>query len=106
MVGRRALYVTSMIVILLVSAAAAADEKSAEKALQGKGLRRVGNHFALPDEVELAKLVRAAAAWLQAHRGLARRTRFDVIVCEPGSSGDTSRGWRLRHLEGAFDANG
>jgi hypothetical protein len=26
--------------------------------------------------------------------------RFDVIVCEPGTAG----AWRLRHLEGAFDA--
>jgi putative endonuclease len=47
------------------------------------------------------RLVRGAAAWLHAHPGAARRVRFDVIVCEP----DPKANWRLRHLEGAFDAN-
>lgn len=60
MVGRRSLCIFGMMAVFLASAAATADEQSAEKALQEKGLRRVGNHFALPDEVELAKLVRAA----------------------------------------------
>jgi putative endonuclease len=68
--------------------------------------RIFGPPEAAVDARKQARLVRGAAAWLQAHRGLARRTRFDVIVCEPGSVGDTRRGWRLRHLEGAFDANG
>ena len=68
--------------------------------------RSFGPPEAAVDGRKQARLVRGAAAWLQAHRGLARRTRFDVIICEPGSGGDTSGGWRLRHLEGAFDANG
>jgi putative endonuclease len=67
--------------------------------------RSFGPPEAAVDARKQARLVRGAAAWLQAHRGLARRTRFDVIVCEPGSGGDTGRGWRVRHLEGAFDAN-
>ena len=52
------------------------------------------------DARKRARLVRGAAAWLHAHRGWARCVRFDVIVCEP----DPKAGWRLRHLEGAFDA--
>jgi putative endonuclease len=48
-----------------------------------------------------ARLLRGAAAWLHQHPGVARRARFDVIVCEP----DPDAGWRLRHLEGAFDAD-
>jgi len=68
--------------------------------------RSFGPPEAAVDARKQARLVRGAAAWLQAHRGLARRTRFDVIICEPGSRGGTSGGWRLRHLEGAFDANG
>ena len=55
------------------------------------------------DARKRARLVRGAAAWLSEHRGLARRVRFDVIVCEPGPS---RQRWHLRHLEGAFDANG
>jgi len=53
------------------------------------------------DARKQARLVRGAAAWLHAHPGAARRARFDVIVCElePGAP------WRLRHLEGAFDAS-
>jgi putative endonuclease len=63
--------------------------------------------FGAPEEAvdarKRARLVRGAAAWLSEHRGLARRVRFDVIVCEPGPAGGR---WQLRHLEGAFDANG
>ena len=55
------------------------------------------------DAHKRARLVRGAAAWLHEHPGLARRVRFDVIVCEPGVA---TRCWRVRHLEGAFDANG
>ena len=47
-----------------------------------------------------ARLVRGAAAWLHAHPGVARRVRFDVVVCEA----DTPEGWRVRHWEGAFEA--
>jgi putative endonuclease len=46
------------------------------------------------------RLVRGAAAWLRANGASARRVRFDVIVCEC----DPRDAWRLRHLEGAFDA--
>jgi len=46
------------------------------------------------------RLVRGAAAWLQANRPTARRVRFDVIVCERDAAG----AWRVRHLEGAFEA--
>jgi len=52
------------------------------------------------DARKRARLVRGAAAWLRDHPGAARRARFDVIVCEPGPKAE----WRLRHLEGAFDA--
>ena len=49
------------------------------------------------------RLVRGAAAWLHEQPRRPRRARFDVIVCECSrEEGD----WRLRHLEGAFDANG
>jgi putative endonuclease len=56
------------------------------------------------DARKQARLVRGAGAWLSAHPapGRMRRVRFDVIVCET----DAAFGWRLRHLEGAFDAGG
>ena len=46
------------------------------------------------------RLVHGAAAWLHASGRRARELRFDVIVCEVDAAG----AWRLRHLEGAFDA--
>jgi putative endonuclease len=52
------------------------------------------------DARKRARLARGAAAWLREHPRAAHRARFDVIVCEP----DPDAGWRLRHLEGAFDA--
>jgi putative endonuclease len=59
----------------------------------------------LPEEAVDARkqkrLVAGAAAWLREHPGVAARIRFDVIACEPGGDG-----FRVRHLEGAFDANG
>ena len=52
------------------------------------------------DPRKCARLVRGARAWLRENRTAARRVRFDVIACElDGGS------WRIRHLEGAFDAN-
>ena len=54
------------------------------------------------DARKRARLVRGAAAWLREHGRFARRVRFDVIVCEPAANG----AWRIRHLAGAFDANG
>jgi putative endonuclease len=55
------------------------------------------------DARKQARLVRGAAAWLHEHRGRGRRrVRFDVIVCEV----EAGERWRLRHLEGAFDAGG
>ena len=53
------------------------------------------------DARKQARLVRGATGWLREHRVRARRLRFDVIVCEVDAEGR----WRLRHLEGAFDAN-
>jgi putative endonuclease len=72
---------------------------------------RSGRGFGAPEEAvdarKRARLVRAAAAWLHAHRGVARRARFDVVTCEP-PAGEAARAedaaWRIRHLEGAFDA--
>jgi putative endonuclease len=63
--------------------------------------RALGAPEAAVDARKLARLIRAAAAWLRAHPGRAGRVRFDVIVCEPRGGG-----WRVRHLAGAFDANG
>jgi len=58
----------------------------------------------LPEEAVDARkqkrLVAGAAAWLREHPGVASRIRFDVIVCE----GEVDA-FRVRHLEGAFDAN-
>lgn len=66
---------------------------------------RRSHGFGTPEEAvterKQARLLRAAAAWLHEHRGGLRLARFDVISCEPGPDG----GWRLRHLEGAFDAD-
>ena len=53
------------------------------------------------DARKQARLVRGATGWLREHHVRTRRLRFDVIVCELDAQG----GWRLRHLEGAFDAN-
>jgi len=54
------------------------------------------------DARKRVRLVRGATAWMcKRPRGI-RRARFDVIVCECNRE---ERQWRLRHLEGAFDAN-
>jgi putative endonuclease len=52
------------------------------------------------DERKQARLVRGGGAWLREHRPRARRARFDVITCEPDRNG----GWRLTHIESAFEA--
>ena len=52
------------------------------------------------DAHKQARLVRGAAGWLREHRVRSRRLRFDVIACELDAGG----AWRVRHLEGAFDA--
>ena len=52
------------------------------------------------DARKRTRLTHGAAAWLREHPRAARCARFDVIVCEP----DPKAGWRLRHLEGAFEA--
>lgn len=54
------------------------------------------------DARKRARLVQGAAAWLRTHPGRAHRARFDVVACELDDSG----AWRIRHVEGAFDANG
>jgi putative endonuclease len=65
---------------------------------------RRARRFGLPEEAvdarKQARVVRGARAWLQAHAARARRVRFDVVACEVGDDG----AWRVRHLEGAFDA--
>ncbi len=66
--------------------------------------RRSRDHGAPEEAVDArkqARLVRGASAWLREHGARARRARFDVIVFER----DPDSGWRLRHLEGAFDAS-
>jgi putative endonuclease len=66
---------------------------------------RRSRHAGLPEEAvdarKQARLVAGASAWLREHPGVATRIRFDVISCEA-----TADGFRVRHLEGAFDANG
>ena len=52
------------------------------------------------DARKRARLVRGAAAWLHERRRRARTVRFDVIAVET----DGRDAWRVRHLEGAFDA--
>lgn len=51
------------------------------------------------DSRKRARLVRGAAAWLRENPARGRRVRFDVVVCEL-----SRQGWRVRHLEAAFDA--
>ncbi len=63
--------------------------------------RRHGPPEESVDARKQARLVRAAGAWLHAKRPRVRRVRFDVVTCEPLENGE----WRIRHLEGAFDAN-
>ena len=66
---------------------------------------RRSRNAGLPEEAVDARkqrrLVAGAAAWLREHPGVAARIRFDVISCEA-----TPDGFRVRHLESAFDANG
>jgi len=67
--------------------------------------RRSRSHGSPEEAVDWRKrrrLVRGAAAFLREHALHARRVRFDVVVCEVDAAGV----WRLRHLEGAFDAGG
>jgi len=64
--------------------------------------RRFGSPELAVDPRKCARLARGAAAWLREHGGRARSARFDVIACEV----DPRAGWRVRHLEGAFDAGG
>ena len=62
--------------------------------------RRAGLPEEAVDARKQARLVAGAAAWLREHPGRAARIRFDVITCEACTDG-----FRVRHLEGAFDAN-
>jgi putative endonuclease len=67
--------------------------------------RRAGGPGSGEEAVDARKrlrLVRGAAAWLHEQPRRVQRARFDVIVCECSQE---ERDWRLRHLEGAFDAN-
>ena len=62
--------------------------------------RRAGLPEEAVDARKRARLVAGAAAWLREHPGVAARIRFDVISCETDA-----QGFRVRHLEAAFDAN-
>ncbi len=62
--------------------------------------RRLGAPEEAVDGRKRRRLVRGAAAWMREHRMRAARVRFDVVSCEPAPSGR----WRIRHLEGAFEA--
>jgi len=64
--------------------------------------RRFGAPEEAVDARKRARLVRGAIAWLHVHGQRHSRARFDVIVCEPDAGG---RGWQVRHIERAFDAN-
>ena len=66
--------------------------------------RALGAPETAVDARKQARLARGAAAWLREHPGVAHRMRFDVIACEPGAG--PASGWRVHHIEGAFDANG
>jgi putative endonuclease len=59
-----------------------------------------GSALEAVDARKQARLLRGAAAWLRDQRPHARRVRFDVIACEWRAG----LGWRVSHLEGAFDA--
>jgi putative endonuclease len=54
------------------------------------------------DRRKQARLVQGARAWLRGRRRRYRAARFDVLACEVRPDGS----WRIRHLEGAFDAGG
>lgn len=66
---------------------------------------RRSRHYGAPEEAvdarKRARLVRGAGAWLTQRRTRSQHVRFDVITCEPDATGT----FRVRHLEGAFDAS-
>jgi putative endonuclease len=64
---------------------------------------RFGGPLLAVDRRKRARMVRAAVAWLQQHRGNIRRVRFDVVACRPPYGG--CRDWGIEHLPGAFDAD-
>jgi len=67
--------------------------------------RRFGDPELAVDAAKQARLIRGAAAWLQAHGPHAGSIRFDVIGWQVGPTGTRGREeWVLRHLEGAFEA--
>jgi len=70
--------------------------------VKARRVRRFGAPEEAVDARKRARLVHAARAWLHERRPRARRLRFDVIACDVDAAGE----WRLRHLEGAFDADG
>lgn len=58
------------------------------------------------DPRKQARLVRGAGAWLAEHGRGVSRTRFDVVACEVGPDETGRETWRLRHIPGAFEADG
>lgn len=62
---------------------------------------RFGGAAHAVDSAKQQRLLRGAAAWLHAHRGRARRVRFDVVSCVPRPDGS----WQVEHMEGAFDGD-
>jgi putative endonuclease len=67
---------------------------------------RFGEPELAVDAAKRARLVRGAIAWLHEHGRGASRVRFDVAAWSVEDRGrEGRRCWRLRYLEGAFDAS-
>jgi len=62
--------------------------------------RSMGAPALAVDYRKRAQIVRGALAWLRKRGSHGHGIRFDVIGCEP----DTTGGWKITHIEGAFDA--
>jgi len=67
--------------------------------------QRLGAPEEALSEQQRARLVRGAAAWLQARRAEGARparVRFDLVACAVDARGH----WHIEHWPGAFDADG
>ena len=68
---------------------------------------RFGSPEAAVDARKQARIVRGAFAWLRENPRRRARIRFDVISYRVEPARDaTPETWRIRHIEGAFDASG
>lgn len=63
--------------------------------------RRAGLPEESVDARKCARIVRGAASWLHEQARSFEQVRFDVIACESSKE----HGWRLRHIQDAFDAS-